>query len=54
LQIKKTGQGSSLKRTIHTVPTGTLGVKNTAPFRVKSEYGLETGLAEYFAAVRGS
>jgi hypothetical protein len=54
LQIKKVGQGTSLKRTIHTVPTGTLGVKNTAPFKVKAEYALETGLAEYFTAVRGA
>jgi hypothetical protein len=54
LEIRKTGQGQALKRTIHTVPTGTLGVKNTAPFKVKEQYALESGLAEYFAAVRGT
>lgn len=53
LEIKKVGRGEALKRVLKTIPTGTLGVKNTAPFRVASEYPLETGLAQYFAAVRG-
>lgn len=53
LEIKKVGRGETLKRVLKTIPTGTLGVKNTAPFRVKAEYPLESGLAEYFQAVRG-
>jgi hypothetical protein len=53
LEIKKTGYGANMKRVINTVPTATLGVKNTAPFRVPSTYDLHDGLAQYFAAVRG-
>ncbi len=41
-------------RKIKTVPSGTLGVKNTAPFKVKPDYPLDTGLADYFAAVSGA
>lgn len=41
-------------RVIRTVPTSPLGVKNAAPFSVKPDYPLETGLADYFAAVRGA
>jgi len=54
LFVTKSGSGANLKRIIRTVPTGTLGVKNTAPFRVEAEYALSTGLAQYFKAVRGS
>jgi hypothetical protein len=53
LYITKTGVGVNVKRVLRTVPTGTLGVKNTAPFRVPPEYPIESGLASYFAAVRG-
>ena len=53
LYITKTGVGTNVKRVLKTVPTGTLGVKNTAPFRVAPEYPIESGLASYFAAVRG-
>ncbi len=49
LTISKSGN----TRKIKTIPSGTLGVKNTAPFKVKPEYPLESGLADYFAAVRG-
>jgi AAA domain len=54
LEVKIIGRGDTMRRVIKTVPTGTLGVKNTAPFRVPAEYPLETGLAQYFSAVRGS
>lgn len=37
-----------------TVPTTPLGVKNAAPHRVLPDYPLESGLADYFAAVRGT
>jgi len=36
-----------------TIPTSPLGVKNSSPFNVRPEYPLESGLAEYFTAVRG-
>jgi hypothetical protein len=54
LEIKKIGQGSAMKRVIRTVPTGSLGVKNTAPHKVPAEYELSDGLAQYFQAVRGA
>lgn len=53
LLVTTVGNGANLKRVIKSQPTGTLGVKNTAPFRVASEYPLETGLSDYFKAVRG-
>lgn len=53
LMAKSTGQGSGLKRKILTNVTGLIDLKNTAPLRVLPEYPLETGLAEYFKAVRG-
>ena len=33
---------------------GLVDLKNTNPYKVKKEYPIETGLAEYFAAVRGT
>lgn len=53
LFVTKVGTGEKLRRIIRTIPTGTLGVKNTSPYSVKPEYPLESGLAEYFKAVRG-
>lgn len=53
LMAKTTGQGTMLKRKILTNTTGVVELKNTAPTRVKSEYPLETGLADYFKDVRG-
>jgi hypothetical protein len=40
-------------RVLRTTPTSPLGVKTSAPFSAKSEYPLESGLADYFRAVRG-
>lgn len=53
LMAKTTGSGANQKRKILTNTTGVVELKNTAPLRVKTEYPLETGLAEYFADVRG-
>ncbi len=53
LKIEKVGSGEKLRRVIRTVPTSALGVKTSIPFDAKPEYSLESGLAEYFAAVRG-
>lgn len=52
LMAKSSGQGSAVRRKIITQPTGIMELKNTAPTRVQAEYSLETGLAEYFKAVR--
>jgi len=48
-----TGQGTNQKRRIKTSTVGVIELKNSAPLRVDSEYPLETGLAQYFKAIRG-
>jgi len=53
LMAKSVGQGSNIRRKILTNTSGVVELKNTAPSRVKPEYELATGLAEYFAAVKG-
>lgn len=47
------GSGQSARRLIRTVPHLNIGLKNPAPGSVKPSYPLATGLADYFAAVRG-
>jgi hypothetical protein len=47
------GEGQFARREIHTVPHGNVGLKTPAPGAVKPIYPLHSGLAEYFAAVRG-
>jgi hypothetical protein len=53
LKVDKIGSGEKLRRVIRTVPSSALGVKTSIPFEAKPEYPLESGLADYFAAVRG-
>jgi len=53
LMAKTSGMGASQKRKILTRTSGIVELKNSAPLRVKPEYDLETGLAEYFKDVRG-
>lgn len=53
LLARATGQGAGISRKILTQTTGMIGLKNAAPLKVKPEYPLETGLAEYFLAVLG-
>lgn len=52
LLAKTRGSGTALKRKILTTSTALVELKNTAPLRVKAEYPLETGLADYFRDVR--
>lgn len=47
------GVGKAAKRQISSVPTSTVDVKNTAPSRLKSQYDINTGLAEIFSVLRG-
>lgn len=51
------GIGAQVQRKIYTTPQiingSVVGAKSTAPLRVLPEYPLETGLADYFRAVRG-
>lgn len=53
LLAKASGQGESVKRVIVTNISGMVDLKTAAPLRVKPEYELGTGLAEYFRDVRG-
>jgi hypothetical protein len=48
------GQGPEAKRMISTSTYGIIELKNTAPLRVKAEYPLDSGLADYFHDVRSS
>ena len=41
------------KLTLTTKTKGIVALKNTAPLRVSTSYPVETGLAQYFAAVKG-
>lgn len=52
LMARTQGAGTSVKRKILTNSTQIVELKNTAPTKVKAEYDLATGLAEYFADVR--
>ena len=53
LMVQSSGSGENVKRRIWTTTKGSVELKNTAPTRVKGEYPIETGLAEYFRDVRG-
>lgn len=52
LMAKSSGQGTALKRKLVTNVTGLIELKNSAPTKVKPEYPLETGLADYFKDIR--
>lgn len=52
LMARTTGSGTALRRKILTTNSGVVELKNTAPLRVKAEYPLESGLADYFRDVR--
>lgn len=53
LRAKSYGTGPSVRRVIVTNNDENVALKNTAPLKVKEQYPLETGLAEYFQALRG-
>lgn len=53
LLARTSGSGNSVKHKILTTSTPQIELKTTAPLRVKPEYDLATGLAEYFQAIRG-
>lgn len=53
LMATSMGQGAGQKRKILTSTRGLVELKNSAPLKVKPEYDLATGLAEYFYALHG-
>jgi len=52
LMARTTGAGTGQKRKLLTNTAGMVELKNTAPLKVKPEYDLSTGLADYFRDVR--
>lgn len=46
------GTGTNVKRSILTVPTAMIDLKNPVPFKVDQEYPLETGLATLFKTLK--
>ena len=46
------GQGASVKRTIKTLPTAQIDLKNPAPMRIDAEYSVERGMAEIFTHLK--
>jgi hypothetical protein len=44
--------GKDVKRTVNTVPTSMLDLKNPAPFRIEASFPLETGLATLFQKLK--
>lgn len=53
VQAKTKGVGASKRQVISTQGDSVIELKNTAPLRVKPEYDLATGLAEFFRDTRG-
>lgn len=54
LMARSSGQGTSVKRKLHTTTQAMVELKNTNPTKVPDSYPLETGLAQYFSDVRNS
>lgn len=52
LMAQSVGSGTAVRREIKTVSTGIVDLKNPVSFAVKDPLPLETGLADFFAAVR--
>lgn len=47
------GTGANVKRTIHTMPTAMVDLKNPVPFKLDKTLPLETGLATLFKTLKG-
>lgn len=48
------GSGVAIRRKIYTVTRGNINLKNVSPYQVNAEYDQETGLADYFKAVKSN
>lgn len=46
------GSGEKVRRTIRTMPTTQIDLKNPAPMRISAEYPLDTGLNEIFTQLK--
>lgn len=47
------GTGSTVKRSIYTIPTSQIDLKSSAPFKVEGKLPLESGLATIFSQLKG-
>lgn len=54
LLIKQVGSGASVARKIYTLSQGNVNLQSVAPMSVAPEYKQETGLADFFAALKGA
>jgi hypothetical protein len=52
IQAEIRGSGKDAKRTIKTLPTSVIDLKNPAPFKLEPVYDLGTGLASIFEAIK--
>jgi len=48
------GAGNSVKRQIHTVPTGLIDLKNPAPMRMEKSYDISDGMAKVFKTLKNT
>lgn len=49
--MESTGQGNDVKRTIRTMPTAMIDLRNPAPFSMAGSLPIKTGLADFFKTV---
>ncbi len=54
LQAETRGAGKNIKRVIRTVPSPIIDLKTPAPFKIKENYPLGTGLAELFTQLKST
>lgn len=50
--MEKTGSGASMARSIRTIPTALIDLRNPAPFDMAPTLPIKTGLADFFRTVR--
>ncbi len=52
LLAERSGSGTNVKRTIQTLPTALIDLKNPAPFKLDTTLPLESGLATVFKTLK--
>ena len=52
IMTESSGTGTTVRRSIKTVPSAAIDLKNAAPGKVSPSYPLETGIADIFAALK--
>lgn len=54
LQLETSGTGKTLKRQFRTLSSAMIDLKNPVPFKLPETLPIETGLADFMAAVKGT